>query len=194
MNAPEHQRDPWTRVESVHGFPADELISALQKSIRRGMAENAALVAYEMYATSEELENVAWKRLAVISVEDVGFGNPTAPVAVHALDDFRRRIDRTIGDRLLYLIHAVRVLALSQKDRSSDEMTNWIRDAADRGEAKPEIFDDVLDMHTRRGQELGRDFAHFFRSGAQVENELPERDRTYYERISAMIDRERSDS
>ncbi len=192
MSVPPHERDPWTRVTSLHGFAADELVSALQKSIRRGMTENAALVALEMFVTSEALENHAWQRLAVISVEDVGFGNPMAPLIVHALDDFRKRIDRTVGDRPLYLIHAVRMLSGSPKDRSSDEMLNWIRQSLDNGTARPEIIDDFLDMHTRRGQEMGRDLRHFLLTGANVANELPDRDRTYRERLLAALEAESS--
>src|SRR5262249_36258759 len=52
--------DPWTLVETAHGFRADELISTFQKSIRRGLVENAALVAYELYVTSAELEEHLW--------------------------------------------------------------------------------------------------------------------------------------
>ncbi len=194
MNAPDHQQDPWTKVASLHGFAADELISTLQKSIRRGLLENAALVAYEMFATSEELEDKAWQRLAVISAEDIGFGQPTAPLLIHALDDFRRRIDRSVGDRLLFLMHAVRVLATSEKDRTSDELTTWVRQAVADGAASPDVFDDALDMHTRRGQEMGRDFTHFFLNGAQVANELPGRDVTYRERLLARLNLHRAGS
>ncbi|MGW3632954.1 hypothetical protein ACWD7F_22775, partial [Streptomyces sp. NPDC005122] len=70
-----HSKDPWTRVTSVHGFPADELIAALQKSIRRGLLDNALLVAREMYETSGELEEHLWARLSVISCEDTGDGS-----------------------------------------------------------------------------------------------------------------------
>ena len=77
--------DPWQRTTTENGFPADEVISALQKSIRRGLTENAVLLGWEMYLTSPELEQKLWDRLAVISVEDVGFGNLDAPVLVDTL-------------------------------------------------------------------------------------------------------------
>ena len=47
--------DPWVKVRTRHDFAADEVISALQKEIRRGNTENAALLAYEMATTSPEL-------------------------------------------------------------------------------------------------------------------------------------------
>ena len=59
--------DPWTLVETVHGFNVDEVTSAFQKSIRRGLVENALLLAYEMTSTSPELEEHLWARLTVIN-------------------------------------------------------------------------------------------------------------------------------
>src|SRR5262245_47650731 len=112
--------DPWTRARTVHDLAADEVISALQKELRRGNEENAAMLAYEMVATSAELERKLWDRLAVISIEDVGFGEVNAPVFIHALEALSKRFEYGAGDRALFAIHAVRYLATRQKDRSSD--------------------------------------------------------------------------
>ncbi len=182
--------EPWAGVPTAHGFMADELISSLQKSIRRGLVENAVLVAYELFASGAEFEDQIWRRLEIISVEDVGMGRPDAPVIVRTLEALRRAAARESPDRLIYLVHAVRLLALSPKDRTSDEMANWVRQVVDEGTARPEIFDDALDMHTRRGQELGRDFLHWFTNGARVENELPDRDTTYRSRILDLLRRD----
>jgi replication-associated recombination protein RarA len=186
--------DPWTRVETAHGFRADELISTLQKSIRRGLTENAALVAYELYVTSAELEEHVWRRLEVISVEDVGLANAQAPVIVDALFRMHARVDRSYGDRFLFLLHAVRVLSGSSKDRSTDEMANWIRRMVDSGQQLPEVPDVAYDMHTRRGRSLGRGILHFLREGAIVEPEWDERDRTYRERLLALLESETTES
>jgi replication-associated recombination protein RarA len=117
MSVPPFSADPWTRVRTIHEFPADEVISALQKEIRRGHTENAALLAYEMLTTSPEMEEYLWGRLQVISVEDVGYGNVSAPVLIETLYQMHFRIPRPRGDRYLFAIHAVRVLAQSQKER-----------------------------------------------------------------------------
>ena len=45
------------------GEPADIIISALQKFIRRGKTEEAARAAYELYLSSEELRDYLWQRL-----------------------------------------------------------------------------------------------------------------------------------
>jgi len=107
MNLP---RDPWVDVKTVHGFAADLVISALQKEIRRGNSENAALLAYEMVSTSPALEDYFWQRIMVISVEDIGFGNAMAPVVINALVQMLGKFDRSVAERKLFAVHAVRVL------------------------------------------------------------------------------------
>ena len=46
--------DPWQRTTTEHGLATDEVISALQKSLRRGMLDNALLLAWEMYVTDRK--------------------------------------------------------------------------------------------------------------------------------------------
>ncbi len=178
-----HHDDPWTRVRTLHDLPADEVISSLQKEIRRGNTENAALLAYEMLTTSPELEAYLWHRLQVISVEDVGYGNLDAPLLVETLFQMHSRIPRPRGDRYLYAIHAVRVLSQSPKERGSDELLGWIRHAVENEGKRPDIPDYAIDMHTRRGQEMGRDYKHFVYEASQVAPETPDRDTTYRQRL-----------
>ena len=180
--------DPWTLVKTVHGFNADEIVSAFQKSIRRGLVENALLLAYEMTSTSPELEEHLWTRLTVISVEDVGDGSFMEPVIVDALYRMHQRFPRGALDRFLFATHAVRLLAGRTKDRITDEMANWAKLVVDVRGGRPEIPDVAYDMHTRRGQEMGRGLEHFLKEGALVANERPGRDTTYRERLLAAIE------
>jgi replication-associated recombination protein RarA len=132
------------------------------------------------------LERKLWDRLCVISVEDVGFGNVDAPVLVQTLWQMAQRFGPREGDRYLFPIHAVRVLCACPKDRSTDEMLNYFA----RSHARPNIPKYALDMHTARGQKLGHDFKHFMREGAKVEPELPNRNRSYLEKILALLEAE----
>jgi replication-associated recombination protein RarA len=182
-----HSNDPWTRVRTIHDFPADEVISALQKEIRRGNTENAALLAYEMFTSSAELEAFLWGRLQIISVEDVGYGNINLPVLIETLYQMHQRVPRPHGDRYLFAIHAVRVLSKSQKERGSDELLNWIEKTVENQGNRPQIPDYAIDMHTRRGQEEGRDYYHFLTEASKVLPEMPERDKTYLDRLLAML-------
>ena len=181
-------RDPWVDVKTFNGFEADHVISALQKEIRRGNTENAALLAYEMIITSPALEDYLWQRLKVISVEDIGFGEPLAPVMIQSLFEMTSACDRAVGERKLYAIHAVRYLCQCKKDRSTDEMINWINHASKLGSLLPVIPDYALDMHTVEGQKKGRGRRHFFEEASRTNPEVSDRDRTYRERIMKMLD------
>ena len=183
------KRDPWIDVKTYHGLPADQVISALQKEIRRGNTENAVLLAYEMAITSPAMEDYLWQRLMVISVEDIGFGEPNAPTVLNALYQMVMTFDRSVGERELFAVHAVRYLCRCQKDRSSDEMVNWVKLAVARGEAKPNIPEYALDMHTAEGKAKGRGIRHFYEIGTQLVPELPNRDVTYRQRTMEMLDR-----
>jgi replication-associated recombination protein RarA len=181
-------RDPWVDVKTYNGFQADHVISALQKEIRRGNTENAALLAYEMILTSPALEDYLWQRLKVISVEDIGFGETLAPVLIQSLFEMTSACDRAIGERKLYAIHAVRYLCMCKKDRSSDEMINWIIHKSMSGKLLPVIPDYALDRHTAEGQKKGRGRRHFLEEASRTIPEVPDRDRTYLERLMQMLD------
>lgn len=180
--------DPWQAVTTRSGLPADEVISALQKSIRRGMLENAVLLAQDMAATSPELEEKLWARLSVISVEDIGPGDVNMPVRIETLNTQRQRFDRGDGDRMLFAVHAVRLLCESTKDRSSDDLTNWALRASELGEAAPEIPDVALDMHTKRGQEMGRDYRYFLEEASRVVPMAPEVETRWRKWLIAALD------
>ena len=177
-----YSQDPWTRVQTHSGLPADEVISALQKEIRRGNTENAVLLAAEMILTSPELEAFLWSRLQVISVEDVGYGNINIPVLIETLYQMHQRLPRPNGDRYLFAFHAVRVLCASEKERGSDDIKNWALHAIENGQ-KPTIPDYALDMHTQRGQQMGRDHLHFLTEASRVHPEVADRDTTYLNRL-----------
>ena len=180
--------DPWARTTTEHGFAADEVISALQKSLRRGLLDNALLLAWEMFLTSHEMEEKLWSRLCVIAVEDIGMGNPQAPILIETRYQQHQRYDRPTGDRFLFAAHAIRVLATSVKDRTSDDMVNWAKNAVALGERLPEIPDIALDMHTRRGQEMGRDYRFFMEEASRVIPEINDKDQRYRDWIMRALD------
>jgi replication-associated recombination protein RarA len=167
--------DLWSRATTVNGFAVDELRSVLQKSIRRGLVEEAALAAYELFANGPETEELLWRRLEIIATEDVGLGFPAAPAVIAALyAQAARMLDR--GDRWIYCAHAVRLLATAPKDAMSMELAGWTRAVVERGERKPVVEDYMLDLHTRRGAEKGRDHAHWWNEGARLRNRISEYD------------------
>ena len=180
--------DPWQNVLSLHDLRADELISGLQKCLRRGLTERALLIAYEMFVTSAEFEEHLWTRLSVISVEDVGKGNTMMPILVDTLYRMHLRIARPLGDRYLFAAHAIRLIAESAKDRTTDDMINFAKLENQVRDKAPEIPDFALDMHTKRGSEMGRNYEHFMKEASRIENPAKDRDSSYRDRIMAAID------
>ena len=182
--------DPWQFATTKNGYHADEVISALQKCIRRGLEEEASMFAYELYLTSPELEEKMWSRLMTISVEDIGLGNPMACVIVQSLNEIRKQFDYQAVDRPLFFVHAIRVLCSSQKDRSSDLLKNIVMERIAQGDFEP-IPDVALDKHTRRGKEMGRDLQHFLDEASKVVPEM-DVDNDYKERLVKMIQRKKT--
>ena len=179
--------DPWRKVITRNGIQGDLVISALQKSIRRGLTEEAVTFAYEMYITSQQFEDKLWRRLQAISVEDIGFGDLSAPVLINSLNQMRQNFPYTDGDRPIFFVHAIRYLAAAKKDRTSDNLKNIVKKEFEYGR-QPIIPDFALDMHTEKGRSMGRDFKHFLEEGSKVENEL-EVDENYRARLLELLDR-----
>ena len=174
--------DPWGRATSKNGTPCDELISALQKTVRRGSTENALMVAREMFVSGSALRAQLWQRLQVIGCEDVGDGSFGEPVVLDALYRIYERVrTESEGDSWVLVVHAVRFLTERTKDRTTSELAALVAHWHEQGRPV-EIPDAAVDMHTTRGRAMGRGLAHYGREGAQVTNERADRDRSYYER------------
>ncbi|KXU52258.1 MAG: hypothetical protein UFX20_04805 [Longibaculum muris] len=178
--------DPWSKITTRNGYAGDEVISALQKSIRRGLEEQACMFAYELYVSSPQLEEKLWRRLLTISVEDIGMGNPMAAVVVNNLYRMSREFDYADGDRPIYFIHAIRYMCQSEKDRSSDLLKNICIKSFAMGKF-PEVPDYALDKHTQRGQAMGRDSFHFLNEASKV---IPQKeiDNDYKERYAKILE------
>lgn len=178
--------DPWSKITTRNGYAGDEVISALQKSIRRGLEEQACMFAYEMYISSPQLEEKLWRRLLTISVEDIGMGNPMAAIMVNNLYQMSKQFDYADGDKPMYFIHAIRYLCSSEKDRSSDLLKNICVKSFAMGKF-PEIPDYALDKHTQRGQAMGRDSFHFLNEASKVYPQK-EVDNDYKERYAKILE------
>lgn len=178
--------DPWSKIITRNGYQGDEVISSLQKSIRRGLEEQACMFAYEMYVSSPEMEEKLWRRLLSIAVEDVGMGNPMAAIMINNLDEMRQKFTYADGDRPMFFIHAIRYLCESKKDRSSDLLKNICIKSFAMGKF-PEVPDYALDKHTQRGLAMGRDSFHFLNEGSRVENQA-EINNNYKERYAEILE------
>lgn len=181
--------DPFEGVMTRNGLPADEVISALQKSIRHADEDTAVRCGYEMYVTSPELEKYLWKRLSIISVEDIGFGEPMAPVLIQTLKVMREDFPYVLtGSRALFLFQAIRYLCMCQKERSSDTVKTLVIEEYKRGQyAKlPEGYD-IYDWHTRKGKEMGRTYMDFLEIFTDVTPFMDKYDPALKERLKQYV-------
>lgn len=181
--------DPWSNTKTKHGLDADLVISALQKSIRRADEATAMRMAYELYVTSSFHEDKMWNRLLVIPVEDIGFGDPYAPVLVKTLNDLRKEYPYGDGDRPIFFLYAIRYLCRCKKERSTDHIKNIIMRESARGEV-PEIPDVAIDMHTIKGRAMGRDVFYFLDEASKVTPVWEEYDDSYRQELYRMCKEE----
>lgn len=184
--------DPWSNTVTKNGLPADLVISAMQKCIRRGEEDKALRMAYELYITSNFHEEKMWNRLLVISVEDIGFGDVTAPNFVYTMNQLRKEFPYGDGDRPIFFMHAIRYMCKCKKERSTDQIKNIIMKEFDKG-YKVEIPDYAIDMHTIKGREMGRDVFYFLNEASKVFPLWEEYDDCYRQQLIKMCEEELDD-
>lgn len=175
--------DPYSSLVSPHGFAVDDLVSVLQKGIRRSDVDNAVLAAYEMYLTSPDVAQHLWTRLRIIAVEDVGMGLPLGPLLIETL---HRNFDATPGGDWMMACHAVRLLATAQKDRTASEHADWAASMVELGRATVDVPDYAHCVHTKAGQLAGRGLVQWWENGAQVNDELESADHRYRDDLIAL--------
>jgi replication-associated recombination protein RarA len=160
-----------------------ELLSALQKEIRRGNEYEAMFWAVKLESlNAEEL----WNRLRVIASEDIGPANPLMPILIETLRkqyfDAREKEDDSYR---LFLSNAIISLARSGTSRIADDLLNVVYGEIQHEDRRLAIPDYALDMHTLRGKMMGRGFEHFFSEGAKLKNEAFEN--PYTEKAKEML-------
>jgi hypothetical protein len=162
-------------LKTPGGYAIGEVASALQKSIRRGLENDALHWATELDLAGQAAH--AWKRLKIIACEDVGLGDPLAVVVIHALSELWVDLKKTeTADRhpqRLPFIQAVRYLALAPKSRTNDNalVTFYLGTRDSRA-----IPDYALDRHTAAGRRRGRGWQHFHDTASHIENPSGEPD------------------
>ena len=147
------------------GFQFDEAASAVQKLIRRGDEDGALYFALEL--SDSGYTAYVWRRLLVITSEDVGLAEPTMPATIHALHQAALTLEAKRKDSgRLPLVHAVLLLSRAKKSRIVDHAL--IAFSAD--ETVRPVPDVAVDKHTKRGRAMGRGREHFFEEGSLLAN------------------------
>lgn len=177
-----------THYQTKNGFNDDEVISALQKEIRRGKEEDAMFWALELAETGKSSFSVLCSRLQIIIYEDIGLGEPSIILRVsRAIDDMRSMYENNRGDYMMVLSFIILSMCRAKKSRITDHFKEHIKFMRDRDLAEEKIPDYALDMHTTKGNDIGRrkttlaGVDHFIKEGEMLVNENPTVDDIYKE-------------
>ena len=162
-----------------HGYEPLEVISALQKAIRRGQVRPALYWAAEMDASGYTAW--LWKRLLVIASEDVGMADPTLVSTIRDLRELHRELaKRDPAEGRLFVMHATYALAVAPKSRAIVMACCALySDCHER----LEIPDEALDRHTHRGKRMGRSWSHFREHAAHLEQHEPTAEEAEFDRL-----------
>jgi len=157
--------------KTEHGYDFYEVLSALQKEIRRGNEYEAVFWAVELESFNIK---TLWNRLRIIASEDIGLANPCAVIVVNMLKNNYFETQKLKGDpHRLFLVNAVLFLARSAKSRIIDDLLITVYGDIENKKLLS-IPDYALDKHTARGRAMKRGFEHFIQKGSKLKNETIE--------------------
>jgi replication-associated recombination protein RarA len=154
--------------KTVNGYDPFEVVSSIQKCIRRGLEREAMLWCLEMAHTSKAYYSWMLGRLQVIAHEDIGLANPEVVKFVLVTTAAARDMHEKQGWRIMFG-NCVRVLCRSLKSREGDHFV-WVTLHTWETLGPGLIPDVALDQHTRRGKSMGRRIEHFLTEGTQLDN------------------------
>lgn len=153
------------------GYELPEVVSLLQKSIRRGDTSLAGWAALEMFDSG--FYKYVWRRLLTISAEDCAGLITTEVKALYDSFMIANEGKKVVRSRI-FISKAVIVMCRSVKCRDADHLQNYVydKDLIDEDELeatldeireqKPEIPEYVFDVHTKKGRIRGKNKKDFF--------------------------------
>ncbi len=147
---------------TLNGLGPFDCLSAMQKSIRRGLEREAMHLASELSLTSKAFNTMVCNRLRIIAHEDIGLIDPMVPIFVslacqQAMDLYD---PKKPGKALLPMGNAIRFMCRSRKSREGDHFVLAVASKSIRG-TPPGIPEWAYDMHTRKGKAMGHGVQHF---------------------------------
>jgi hypothetical protein len=146
------------------GYKFGEVLSALQKEIRRGDEEAAMYWAIEL---EDRWHSHLWSRLMVIVHEEIGLASMETVMFVQACkEEYKRLRGIKNWSCTMVLTNVITAMCRSPKSRLSDDLKHIVyRRTADEVRSIPDY---ALDKHTGRGRRMGRGFEHWIEEGARI--------------------------
>lgn len=185
------EKDAVTKKEykpRTKNYQLDEVVSSLQKCIRRGDEELAMYFAVEMIEAG--FMDYCWRRLIIIASEDIGIADPFAAILVGRLYEnaqiaLGKAKKNVLNDQLEPLQEAILYMCRTQKTRVGDNFMNHVLMKRERG-WKPDIPDVALDGHTERGRKMGRGGHFFCTESGKISNEVKIEGKNYLRSVCGM--------
>lgn len=152
-------------IKTINNYDFFECSSAMQKSIRRGLEDEAMFWAVELF--NSNFHEYVWKRLRIMSSEDIGLAEPGISSEINSLylmhkEQSKKKDDKNKPERL-FLTHAILMMCRANKSRTIDWALIYFWGCHQQRLRK--IPDIALDKHNERGRKLGRSWSHFFEDG-----------------------------
>jgi len=156
-------------VTTKHGYDHYELLSALQKCVRRGLEYEAAHFAAEL---EEFNPTMLWNRLKIIASEDIGPANFIMPILIDCLQKQYQTEKSKLSESAhrLYLTNAIVCLCRSPKSRITDDLQTIIYTERENNHFLS-IPDFAIDKHTAKGKAMGKGIEDFYMEGNKLTNE-----------------------
>ena len=157
--------------DTIHGLPAMECVSAMQKCIRRSLEREAMEFACELMHTSKPYHSMVCKRLEIISHEDI---STTADpgivvfVATATAQAMKWYDAKKMGASRMAIGNAIRLMCRAVKSREGDHFAIAVGQGNLIGGTVPVTPDWAKDGHTYEGKKLGRGLDYFREHSAKL--------------------------
>jgi replication-associated recombination protein RarA len=160
---------------TLSGYRFDEVLSSLQKMIRRGQEREAMHWAIELETSYHKH---LWNRLEIIVHEDIGLANPMLTIYVKTTKEQYMEIrERKNSATRLLLANVILAMCRSEKSRLADDFCI----AAYKSNERIEVPDVAKDKHTAVGRRMGRGYEFFFSDGVILDRESADVHNPYLE-------------
>lgn len=184
--------------QTTHGFNDDEVISALQKDIRRGNEQEAMYWALEISNNGKHKSGFGRlrNRLIIITYEDIGLGeSDTVLKASKAIEDMERLYKSKNKGWKIILSYIILLLCRAKKSRITDHFEQYIKHIWNKKseETNIKIPDYAIDMHTSKGNLRGRSkgskkgIKHFIEHGEKLKNKNTKIEDIYKEKAYEIL-------
>ena len=147
---------PPYKPKLIGDYEWDEVSSALNKMIRRNREYDACFFGYIIHQSGYGL--YIWRRLALISAEDIGNASPMTQILVDALASNWERMHKQSKEptlaKLALVFQAIQAMCQAKKTREIDDLRNLIAQQYEHLGKRLEIPKIAKDCHTASGRKL----------------------------------------